>query len=94
MLGDWMKQKNLLFEDDGDRKRFLHQLAERVEFFDIRLYLFCLLNNAHLVFETPSANCSRFMQAFLTAYSVYFNRRHRRRGHLFDGTLQGTARAR
>ena len=54
--------------------------------FGIRLYLFTLMSNhVHLVFETPTANCSAFMQSLLTAYTVYYNIRHQRHGHLFDG---------
>jgi REP element-mobilizing transposase RayT len=86
MLGDWKKEENLLFEDDADRERFLSNLADRVEQYHIRLYLFCLLSNhVHLVFETPEGNCSKFMQSLTTAYTVYFNRRHGRHGHLVDG---------
>ncbi len=51
----------LLFSDDADRERFLDRLAERVEQYHIRLYLFVLMSNHfHLVFETPEANCSKF----------------------------------
>jgi REP element-mobilizing transposase RayT len=65
-------------------------LRERVELFNIRLYLYCLMtNHFHLVFETPEGNCSAFMQALLTAYTVYFNRRHGRHGHVFDGRFKG-----
>lgn len=75
-----------LFRDDKDRERFLHQLADRVKQCQIRLYLFvCMANHFHLVFETPQANCSKFMQTLLTAYTVYYNLRHGRHGHLFDG---------
>ncbi len=75
-----------LFRDDGDRVRFLDRLAERVEQYGIRLYLFvCMANHFHLVFETPQANCSAFMQSLLTAYTVYYNLRHGRHGHLLDG---------
>jgi REP element-mobilizing transposase RayT len=69
MLGNWKKEENLLFEDDTDRERFLSRLAERVEQYNIRLYLYCLLtNHVHLVFETPEGNCSKFMQSLSTAY--------------------------
>jgi putative transposase len=86
MLGNWKKETNLLFEDDADRERFLSRLADRVEHYHIRLYLYCLLtNHVHLVFETPEANCSKFMQSLSTAYTVYFNLRHERHGHLLDG---------
>ena len=86
MVGDWRAEKSLLFRDDADRERFLDQLAERVESFQIRLFLFVLMtNHLHLVFETPQANCARFMHALSTAYAVYYNLRHSRHGHVLDG---------
>jgi putative transposase len=89
MLGNWKREGNLLFEDDADRERFVSRLAERVEQYQIRLYLYCLMSNhVHLVFETPAGNCSRFMQSLSTAYTVYFNLRHDRHGHLLDGRFR------
>lgn len=86
MIGDWRTEQTLLFKDDADRERFLERLGERVEQYNIRLYLYVLMkNHVHLVFETPGANCSKFMQSLSTAYTVYFNLRHSRHGHLFDG---------
>ena len=83
MLGD---ARSRLFLDDADRARFLERLGERVEQYDIRLYMFVLMtNHFHLVFETPEGNCSRFMQSLSTAYTVYYNLRHNRHGHLLDG---------
>ncbi|MFA5043197.1 MAG: hypothetical protein WC381_09425 [Kiritimatiellia bacterium] len=38
-----------------------------------------------LVLETPEGNLGRFMQSLATAYTVYFNLRHSRHGHLLDG---------
>ena len=89
MIGSWHADRGLLFKDDADRRRFLDQLAERVEQYEIRLYLFVLMaNHFHLVFETPAANCSKSMQSLLTAYTVYYNLRHRRHGHLLDGRFK------
>ncbi len=86
MVGDWRTEKTFLFKDDADHERFLDRLAERVEQYNIRLYLFvCMTNHFHLVFETPEANCSKFMQSLSTAYTVYYNLRYGRHGHLFDG---------
>ena len=42
-------------------------------------------NHAHLVLETPRGNLDRFMHGLETAYTVYFNRRHERVGHLVQG---------
>jgi hypothetical protein len=44
-----------------------------------------MANHFHLVLETPQANLSRFIHSLSTAYTVYFNRRHGRHGHLLDG---------
>ena len=85
----WPTERRL-FRDDRDRNRFLDQLAERVEQYGIRLYLYVLmLNHFHLVFETPRGNCSAFMQALNTAYPVYYNLRHHRHGPLWDGRFKG-----
>jgi len=83
MLGD---ARSKLFKTDSDRDRFLERLSERVEQYNIRLYMFVLMSNhLHLVFETPEGNCSKFMQSLSTAYTVYYNLRYNRHGHLFDG---------
>jgi len=75
-----------IFRDDRDRQRFCDRLADCVEAHEVRLYMFCLMtNHVHLMLETPAGNLSEFMHRLQTAYSVYFNRRHQRSGHLFQG---------
>ena len=75
-----------IFRDDRDRQRFCDRLADCVEAHEIRLYMFCLMtNHVHLMLETPAGNLSEFMHRLQTAYSVYFNLRHGRSGHLFQG---------
>lgn len=79
-------QRQAIFKDDYDRKRLLQRLADSIEDYAVRLYLYCLMpNHAHLVLETPRSNLSRFMQSFLTGYTVYYNQRHKQSGHLFHG---------
>ncbi len=75
-----------IFRDDRDRERFLLRLAESVEVYGIRLYLFCLMNNhVHFLLETPTTNLRRFMQSLETGYTVFHNLRHGTSGHLFQG---------
>lgn len=86
MIGDRRLDLSRLFVDDRDRERFITCLADRVEEYNIRLYMFvCMTNHFHLVFETPEGNCSKFMQSLSTAYTVCYNLRHGRHGHLMDG---------
>lgn len=84
-------ERKAMVRDDQDRQRFLDCLASCVSHFEVRLFLFCLLDNHyHLVLETPRGNLSQFMQNLQTRYIVYFNRRHRRSGHLMQGRFGAT----
>jgi hypothetical protein len=45
-------------------------------------------NHYHLLLEITEVNLSRSVQWLNTSYSVWFNRRHRRSGHLFQGRFK------
>jgi REP element-mobilizing transposase RayT len=45
-------------------------------------------NHYHLLIETHQANVSIAIQWLNVSYSVYFNKRHRGKGHLFQGRLK------
>ncbi len=78
--------RQAIFRENQDRERFLERLAESARNYQVRLYLFCLMpNHVHLLVETPLGNLDRFMGSLLTGYTVYFNRRHQRVGHLMQG---------
>jgi putative transposase len=53
---------------------------------------YCLMpNHFHmLVHEHSERGISMFMQKLLTAYTMYFNKRHSRSGALFEGTFRAT----
>jgi len=75
-----------IFRSDADRLFFTKKLSSISKAQHIRLYAYVLMNNHyHFLLETPRANLSSFMQQFNTAYTVYFNRRYQRSGHLFGG---------
>lgn len=79
-------ERQAIFRDDHDRVRFLERLAESASTHQVRVYLYCFMpNHVHLVVETPLANLDRFMGSLLTGYTVYFNHRHGRTGHLMQG---------
>jgi len=42
-------------------------------------------NHLHLLIQTKDANLSLFMKRLLGVYTIRFNRRHKRYGHLFQG---------
>jgi len=45
-------------------------------------------NHYHLLAETTEANLSQAMQWLNVSYTVWFNRRHQRVGHLFQGRFK------
>ena len=79
-------ERRALFRDDADRQHFVDLLAELPERFGTRLHAYVLMpNHYHLLLETPEPNLSRVGQWLNVSYSVWFNRRHQRSGHLFQG---------
>ncbi len=78
-----------IFREDADYLHFLGQLAEGVARFQFRLHGYVLMpNHYHLLVETTEANLSRSMQWLNSSYSQWFNRRHRRQGHLLQGRFK------
>ena len=79
-------EKRNIFRDDSDRGKLLEILSANLKLYGIELLAYVLMqNHFHLLLMTPEANLRKFMQRFNTTYTVYFNRRHRRSGHLFQG---------
>lgn len=77
--------RQVIFMDDHDRRAYLKKLHHYCEAKEAHLLCYCLLSNhVHLLIETSEANLSKLMQAFQTSYTVYFNRRHKQTGHVFE----------
>ena len=77
--------RQTVFRDDADRRRYLEKVCLYCEKRDVELLCYCLLgNHVHLLLETPKGNLAQFMQPLQTSYSVYFNKRHGRSGHVFE----------
>jgi putative transposase len=71
--------------DEQDRIRYLEKLSFYCQDKSVDLLSYCLLgNHVHLLVETPQGNLSKMMQAFQTSYTVSFNKRYRRSGHVFE----------
>src|SRR5262250_1418442 len=82
-------ERKAVYRDDSDRAHFLELLSENTERFALRVHAYVLMHNHfHLMVETPQANLSRAMHWLNLSYSVWFNRRHNRAGHLFQGRFK------
>jgi putative transposase len=79
-----------IFCNDKDREHFLKVLSEISVAAHVEVHSYVLMNNHfHLLLHTPAGNLQRFMQRLNTAYTMYFNRRHRNCGHVLQGRYKG-----
>ena len=82
------ERKNIV-RDDRDRNRWASLLDQTVRRRRWRVFAYALLDNHfHIYLQVPDADLSEGMAEMLTAYSVWFNKRHRRTGHLFQGRFK------
>ncbi len=79
------ERKNI-FRLDDDYELFLDLLKDCSEKFDFLIHAYCLMpNHIHLLLETKDSNLSNAMKRLLGVYTMRFNRKHKRYGHLFQG---------
>jgi REP element-mobilizing transposase RayT len=82
-------EQKAIFVDDKDKVVFLEILDKGFDRFRFFIHTFCLMtNHYHLLLETPGGNLSKIMHFVNTSYSTYFNRTHKRVGHLFQGRFK------
>jgi len=75
-----------IFIDDNDRRQFLALLKTSAETYQVVLQAYVLMtNHFHLLVQTRQANLAEFMRHFNICYTGWFNSRHGRCGHLYQG---------
>jgi len=78
-----------LYRNSRDREKFLSYLERAVERFSIKVHAYCLMSNHfHILMETLHPNLSKSVQWINVSYAVYFNRKYKRNGHLFQGRFK------
>lgn len=79
-------ERRLVFRDDRDRERFLEILGLVAGRYRWRVLCYCLMgNHYHLLVLTIGPNLARGMRQLNGVYAQWFNCRHQRVGHLFQG---------
>ena len=77
--------KRRIYRDERDRRAYLEILGTVVEEFSWLPLAYCLMDNhVHLLVETPRPNLGDGVCRLHGEYARLFNRRHGRRGHLFE----------
>jgi REP element-mobilizing transposase RayT len=79
-------QQQAIFQDNKDRATYLERLEHYRKRYGFVLYAYVLMSNhVHLLVETHQTALSKIMQGLQSSYTQYYNRRHRKIGHLFQG---------
>jgi putative transposase len=78
-------EKRIIFKDKKDRNEFLDRLGNILSHTQTICYAWAIIpNHFHLFLRTGTFPIATVMRRLLTGYAMYFNRRHRRYGHLFQ----------
>ena len=83
--------RQALFLDNKDRNEFMSRFFKALQDTESRCYAWCLMSNhVHLMVRCGPSSLSDLMRSPLTGYAVYFNRRHRRVGYLYQNRYHST----
>lgn len=78
-------ERHKVFLDDEDRSNFLDRLGGIIAETGTGCYAWSLIpNHFHLLLKTGRVSIATLMRRLLTGHAGFFNKRHRRTGHLFQ----------
>jgi len=78
-------ERRKIFRDNEDRDNFIDRLSILIPETKTQCYAWAFMpNHIHLLIRSGPSGISTFMRRLLTGYAVYFNRRHKRHGQLFQ----------
>lgn len=79
-------QRQTIFKDDRDRRRYLELLQESQRRFNYSLYAYVLMgNHVHHLIQVGRTPLAKVMQNVLFRYTRYWNAKYKTIGHLFQG---------
>jgi len=82
-------ERSKIFGSDADRDHFVSRLGEVLQKTKTICYAWALIaNHFHLLLRTGPVSISTVMRRLLTGYAVWYNRTHRRHGHLFQNRFK------
>jgi REP element-mobilizing transposase RayT len=77
--------RSKIFQDPTDKRNFIDRLADIIKATETRCFAWAIIpNHFHLILKTGNAPIATVMRRLLTGHALWYNRRHRRSGHLFQ----------
>ncbi len=80
-------QKQITFIEEDDFAKYLDLLRHYKREYGFKLYGYCLMpNHVHLILEVEDGiDLSKIMQGLNQAYTLWFNKKYEKVGHLWQG---------
>ncbi|SFV91000.1 hypothetical protein MNB_SV-4-554 [hydrothermal vent metagenome] len=78
-----------IFRHKDDYEYFEELMCFYMKYYGITLHNYCLMSNHyHLLIEIEHENLSKFMRQLNMNYAIYFNKKYKRTGHLWQGRFK------
>jgi REP element-mobilizing transposase RayT len=78
-----------IFLDEADYRQFVYVLGDVVEDCDIECWNYCLMSNHyHATMKPTRPNLSEAIRRINSVYGQWWNKRHSRVGHVFQGRFK------
>jgi len=78
-----------IFQEEEDYHYFEELLCTHARSHTVTIHNFCLMrNHYHLLIEIEQENLSKFMRQINMNYAIYFNKKNKRSGHLWQGRFK------
>ncbi len=82
-------ERRRVFLEKEDYERFEEMMCFYARSFGITLHNYCLMpNHYHLLIEISGQTLSRYMRQLNMNYAIYFNKKYKRTGHLWQGRFK------
>jgi len=74
-----------LFKSNKDKVKYFNFVKKYQNIYHFKVYAYCLMDNhGHFIIDANGADISKIMHGINLSYVKYFNRIHKRHGHLFQ----------
>jgi len=82
-------EQRVVFKERADYEQFEELMCSYAKSFHVTIHNYCLMSNHyHLLLEIKEENLSKFMRQLNMNYAIYFNKKYKRSGHLWQGRFK------
>jgi REP element-mobilizing transposase RayT len=82
-------EQRVIFKEAEDYEKFEALLCTYAPSYGVTIHNYCLMSNHyHLLIEIKEGTLSKYMRQINMNYAIYFNKKYKRSGHLWQGRFK------